>query len=130
MSDKANLLALAATVEAASADEQRDLLIEAFKAIHGPKPFRVPGGSPEWKAWLDLFNPFFKKLEARAFLDAALTLVPEGHHFGAGTDIPDGIGPDGWAWVSDKRDTFEIVRAATPALALTASALRAQAASQ
>jgi hypothetical protein len=59
-------------------------------------------------------------------LDAAMSLVPEGHQFGAGRDnlCP---GPEGWAWISDSED-YTLIRAATPALALSAAALRSRAA--
>lgn len=59
-------------------------------------------------------------------LDAAMSLVPEGHWFGAGLD---GLvkGPPGWAWVSSNDDT-RLVRGTTPALALVSAALRARSA--
>ena len=69
---------------------------------------------------------YVKPLRAfTASLDAAATLVPEGWSFGAGKDdiIP---GPTGWAWVSSDDDT-NIVKAATPALALVSAALKARA---
>lgn len=64
-------------------------------------------------------------LPVTASIDAAMTLVPEGFSFGAGRDniVP---GPEGWAWVSNEED-YQLVRAATPALALVAAALRARA---
>ena len=118
------LLALAERVEAATATEQREMLEAAFVAIHGPKPERVHGGSPEWLAWLDLHNPFFALLQAGGFLDAAMSLVPSG-----------------WvcthAYFNDQRAVFNFTKwrdgnpmyasgvALTPALALTAAALRA-----
>ena len=119
------LLALAERVEAATATEQREMLEAAFVAVHGPKPERVHGGSPEWIAWLDMHNPFFALLQAGGFLDAAMSLVPSG-----------------WRWHSyywprkDKPKLMSLVtdmphagivhgKAATPALALTAASLRA-----
>jgi hypothetical protein len=69
---------LAERVEAATADDQGILLREAFEAIYGPKPSRVHGGSKALTAWLGRFNPFFAMLACGAFLDAAMTLVPEG----------------------------------------------------
>lgn len=131
MTDKATLMALAERVEKASGDDQRELLIEAFKAIHGQKPHRPSGGSPEWLAWLHLFNPFFKKLEARAFLDAAMSLVPEGYIWmvtNSGLEHP--TKPDftrASAVVAEWESTapMDDRSAATPALALTAASLRA-----
>lgn len=121
--------ALAARAEQATADGQRELLIEAFRAIHGPKPYRVPGGSPEWKAWLDLFNPFFQMLEVRAFESAAASLVPEGWYWRAGHGV---LWP-GWAHLNAKhpdhclREDEHSAHAETPALALTAACLKARA---
>ena len=118
---RTTLLALAERVEAATATEQREMLEAAFVAVHGPKPERVHGGSPELLAWLALHNPFFALLQAGGFLDAAMSLVPSGHTFDmvshldvATVRIFDRTGP-----VTDCR------AAATPALALTAAALRA-----
>lgn len=114
-----NLLKLAERAEQATADGQAAVLREAFEAIHGPKPSRVHGGSPELTIWLSLFNPFFYMLEAKAFESAALTLVPKG----VGWALFDGktvLTPDkGAQFFGD---------AATPALALVAASLRARAA--
>lgn len=71
---------------------------------------------------LDLFADYFT-----SSLDAAMTLVPEASNFGTGIDDPDDNRPAGWAWVSGRRIEFEIVRAATPSLALCAASLRAKA---
>lgn len=68
---------LAARCEQATADEQPELLIEAFEAIHGPKPPLVHGGSAERVAWLNRFNPFYQMLNSNAFESAAMMLVPE-----------------------------------------------------
>jgi hypothetical protein len=64
-------------------------------------------------------------------LDAAMTLVPEGLEWGAGTyGNPDTEGP--WAWCATQQQSaeceFGYSRGATPALALCAAALRARAA--
>jgi len=60
-----------------------------------------------------------------ASLDAAMTLVPEGYKWGAGNR--DGTGT-AWAWTGVTYDASAISNAATPALVLTAAALRALAA--
>jgi hypothetical protein len=114
---------LAAKCEQAAADEQADLLREAFILVHGPKPERLLGGSPELATYLDHLNPFVRLINNGGFLDAAMTLMPEG-----------------WVWVVDavgrascfKPDSAKPWPRAggvtnTPALALCAAALRAHA---
>ncbi len=62
---------LADRIEAATADQQREMLELAWEAIHGSKPRTNRGGhNPE--------NLFVGKLNVGAFVDAALSLVPEG----------------------------------------------------
>ncbi len=116
--DKAGLVGLAERVEAATYNDVA-LFREAFCAVHGPKPERVPGGSDEWLTWLRLFTPFHALCDAGGFLDAAMTLVGERE----------------WTVQNNKPKPMAIVAgidryvvAATPALALTAAALRAIAA--
>ena len=126
---RTTLLALAERVEAATSTEQREMLEAAFVAIHGPKPERVHGGSPEWLAWLDLHNPFFALLQAGGFLDAAMSLVPSGDAWTVGQNVHHRH------WVASinyldngepkSRDGSNC--ASTPALALTAACLRARA---
>lgn len=58
-------------------------------------------------------------------LDAAAALVPEGFNFGVGHDALGDGGPGGWAWVSNQ-DSFEIVRADSPASALCAAIAKAE----
>ena len=119
---RTTLLALAERVEAATSTEQREMLEAAFVAIHGPKPERVHGGSPEWLAWLDLHNPFFALLQAGGFLDAAMSLVPS-RCFGA--KVSSHTDCTGGATCWDSRGYPYSVNVATPALALTAAACRA-----
>ena len=123
------LIELAERVEQASEHDQRELLIEAFKAIHGEKPRRPTGGSPEWLAWLHLFNPFFKKLEARASLDAAMSLVPEGCAVDFRRFANGKARAVVWRTVTHPEPPFEhpCERAASAALAITAASLRARA---
>lgn len=55
-----------------------EVFIEVFAAIHGPKPPRVHGGSQELTDWIVAFTPFYKMMEAGAWTDAAMYLVPDG----------------------------------------------------
>lgn len=55
-----------------------ELFWEAFRAVHGPKPERVHGGSKEMNDYLAKSNPFFYFVKHGAFVDAALSLVPKG----------------------------------------------------
>ena len=61
-----------------------------------------------------------------ASIDAALTLVPEGHHWQVGIGIETEFGhrDSAYAWCSQS-DCGELNIAATPALALCVAALRA-----
>lgn len=136
MTEKSSLLSLAERVEAAGAGEQREMLESAFRAIHGEKPARIPGGSPEWLAWLDRYNPFHRMLEAKAYESAALSLVPEGWRWQAGqfnidplkcsADLAQAgqIEAEGIRYGTGLRMRAQ-GKAATPALALTAACLRA-----
>ena len=120
------LLKLAERCEAATAGYQRRLLSEAYREIFGgPECITIdrwPGyQSPRWDA-------FHKKLEAEAFLDAAMTLVPEGWTYEA-YQGPSGQ-PHRWKLRTigdgDKFYTEVEAKAATSALALCAAALRAR----
>ena len=102
-----DILELAARCEAASADEQRELIWEAAIAV------RVAG---------DLMREMF---EAGAFLDAAMTLVPEGlRRIEFGTYEAGGAWAYVWSVPTDEKGEAD---AATEALALTAAALKARA---
>jgi hypothetical protein len=66
-----------------------------------------------------------------ASLDAAMTLVPDGYEWGCGSwGNPDTDGP--WAWCATRQQSadndLDYGKAATPALALCAAALKARAA--
>ncbi len=76
MTPSDDLQRLVERIEAATGDEP-ELFWEAFAAVHGPKPERVHGGSKELDDYLAKSNPFFYMLKARAFLNAAMTLVPD-----------------------------------------------------
>jgi hypothetical protein len=127
------LLALAARVEAASADDE-ELFRDVFRTVF-PKPERVwvtdnnGRWTPEYAAWSNLQDIFYEFVEVGAFLDAAMTLVPEG----AGGDllhvIPERLfDGKGYATLADTLTGQQWrANAATPALALTAACLRARA---
>lgn len=102
----------------------REIFIEAFVAIHGPKPERVHGGSRELTDWLLLFNPFFHLLEAKGWLSAAEMLVPEGCVWGVSNRDP-----DPWMFRASVVPVMVAAgeaQAATPANALLAAILKAR----
>lgn len=85
------LTELADRCERAGADEQRELLIEAFRIVKGPCPtvrqVRQPDGSfwpgdglgpytDKYKEWSATSNRFNRMLDAEAYESAALMLVP------------------------------------------------------
>jgi hypothetical protein len=121
---KANLIALAARCEAADGSEQRELLISAWEAIHGPTMVAI---SPKHVRAADGWTRFQRMLQVEAYESAAMTLVPEGvgkelltvrveRSFSGRSD----------ALLLDSLTGAEAYSdAATPALALTAASLRA-----
>ena len=136
------LLELAARCEAAT-EATLGLFHDAFDACF-EKPGRgniwtgAAGASewtPEYAAFIERQNRFTDFLEAGAFLDAALTLVPEGcapwhcgRHNKTGRhprtmQSVDG-GADAYLTVGTNEPIYAM--AATPALALCAAALRAR----
>jgi hypothetical protein len=138
---KDDLIKLAERVEAATAAD-RELFDAAFIAVHGPKPPRVHGGSTELGDWLAIYNRFYDLMKAEAWLDAALTLVPEGwrtgFEMGGRFDSRDVPNAWCWPWESDFEPDWQLGHegyrsapdgcrgfAATPALALCAASLRA-----
>jgi hypothetical protein len=98
----------------------REAFDEAFVAIHGPKPPRVHGGSQEMTDWLGLYNPFLKMMDVGAWLDAAMTLVPEVLRRQVYTGYVDGV--IAWAGLagSDKKYAKELP------IAICIAALRAR----
>ena len=105
---RTTLLALASRVEAATATEQREMLEAAFVAVHGPKPERVHGGSPEWIAWLDMHNPFFALLQAGGFLDAAMSLAKDDDRSELLNEAMEAVSLNGW---KDGEYLQELIRA-------------------
>jgi hypothetical protein len=73
--DPSRLRALAVSIEAMRPDFAPVALRGAFEAIHGEKPERVPGGSHALDEWLRRFNPFYRFVNAGAFLSAAKSLL-------------------------------------------------------
>lgn len=116
------LRALAAACETASAAMQGRLIEEAWELI-------APTFSRDGLA--DRAGDFGLKMDARAYLDAAMSLVPEGWAWMAGC-APDEpffatLSPTDESGIeAEMVDTL----AATPALALCAAALRARAESE
>jgi hypothetical protein len=121
--------------EKAEASEQREVLEQAFEAIHGPI---ATGGD------YDLWSAFAKKLWAEAYESAAMMLVPEGWI----VNLHRGFDDDGEYWATvELIDSFSVERGCDPddrravkssrgaaeashdptALALVAASLRAHA---
>jgi hypothetical protein len=121
---RAELLALASRVEAETADG-REIMFEAWLAINGSEPASGysprsdPPFCPKWEDYIKSRCRFLNLLQAEAYESSAITLVPEGWE---------------WAYVDRqaivrRADTMQhtFAKSATPALALTAAALRAHA---
>jgi|TARA_R100000501_G_C2620038_1_gene113312 hypothetical protein len=102
---------LAERIEALEGDE-RIWFIRAYEAVHGTECIDPKA----WRRFEDLVN-------AGAFLDAAMTLVPEGWNWLVGTDA--GVGFQSALLRHGEEAPIEAI-AATPALALCAAAIRAQ----
>jgi hypothetical protein len=134
------LLDLAERCEKAEGSDQDALLQEAWGLLF-PKPDRAD--EPEWQGvpgtlreplfhdWKVRQLAFQALLSAKAFVDAALTLVPEGYLLGL-TNVADGAAPDfskATALVARLPDEqTQPAVAASMALAICAAALRARAA--
>lgn len=123
-----SLLDLARRCEAAEADEQRGLLMEAWDAIHGPRPkfskANAYRSDSEWSVWYDRRGTYTRMLGVGAYESAAMSLIPEGHAWDlavSSTAIAARVYPDGAEDVDDAR-----VGCTTPALALCAASLRAR----
>lgn len=72
------LLTLATKAEKASPEEQRALLIEGWRDIFGMSPDDDLSTDDRGKWWEHQAN-FIRKLDAGAYVDAAMMLVPEGY---------------------------------------------------
>jgi hypothetical protein len=118
------LLTLIERVEGATADQQREMLLEAYSAIYPDNPLGY------WTS-TDRARRFVAMLEAEAFESAAMTLVPEGRKVTIEHEPNCGFAMAGYAqarvYMPNKRDGYDVAEATTPALALTAACLRAHA---
>jgi hypothetical protein len=127
--DRETLMGLAERCEQAPAEEQREWLEQAFYAINEAPDY----GTDERAEWVEKSRRFHRLINADAFLDAAMTLVPEGCLWRleqrSGVERRDGIEHRSFNALAGLFDfdgysqLFAI--AATPALALTAASLRA-----
>jgi len=126
MTDAATLRALIERVEQATgADRELDGAIEKMLTPDlAARPWRYLGHG----RWNDDSEPNGANLVAAprytSSLDAAASLVPEGWQWACGKDRPE----NGGAWADVQPNAVGVTkrRAATPALALTAAALRAR----
>lgn len=121
---KDDLLALAERCEAATGpDRELDgMIAAAFGLKHGPD-----GGFCNDENG-DYWTTDQCAARVTASLDAAMTLVPEGLHWIVSTTHPDGEAPPcACVGLPGSDEDSPLVRAATPALALTAASLRARA---
>lgn len=142
-----NLIELAARCEAAGGEQELELLDEAFRLCF-PKPRRIwvtDNSGPwtdEYGAYHELSWRFHGMIEAGAFLDAAMQLVPKGW---TAWELRSALYHADWelrsrralasyhaeiSRLDEEIKAEEVVsaNAATPALALCAASLRARAA--
>lgn len=130
MTNAETLLSLAERVEAASADETVSLLFDAFDLTNWRSKRRgsLVTHNPQWFAFVEF-------IRGRGFIDAAMSLVPEGWFLQFSDWQHPTLrarGPWQAILVQDRDDLSGVFdarcdHAATPALALTAAALRAHA---
>ena len=125
MTRREELLALADRVVAAIAEQQSYMLELAYQEIHGIYPgahISLPSHALR----------FGRMVRAEAYESAAMSLVPEGWGFVLASKGIDDDNPDKWCVniAQDPDDAGRLTFAATPALALTAAALRAHAEQQ
>lgn len=117
------MLELAERAESAPADEQYQLLTDAFVLVHGPLQTNPRPGivahNPRWFG-------FKKMLDALAYESAAMTLVPEGGSFEVGSRGERGkpYARCIFAHPDPTKLGIRTGRGATPAQALTAACLR------
>lgn len=116
---------IAARAESAGADETRELLEEAWEVLNGPA-IGVAGEDPRWPHWV----AFSDMLDAGAYLDAALMLLPEGWKLRQMSFSAPCADDRKWHLNlhggTVGQDTF-VGRGKTPALALLAAICRAHA---
>lgn len=132
------LLALAERVEAIEGDGVA-AMAEAWFAINGPEPANgynprgYPAFCPKWESYISARGRFMNFLDQKAFLDAAMTLVPNarGHWPQVIMTTTNPNNPIKQRerveiWVKGKGKPVRS-NAATLALAITAAALRGHA---
>lgn len=109
---------------AAAQEPDHALFAEAHLAIF-PEPIgeQAPIQTDNWRAWSNRRYKFGQLLRHGAYVDAALTLVPEGWNRSF-TDDPDDLGGCIAELWTAKQHAW--ANAATPALAMTAAALKAR----
>lgn len=116
-------MTLSERLSSAGVEQQRELLIEVYAALDDGRPLKQDD--------VDRYGRFVRMLDAEAYLDAAVMLVPEGWvcerlHWWPGSDQPAGCSLLGthefrgqrWHNAADGRS---VATAATPALALCAA---------
>lgn len=125
------------TIEQASPDV-REVLELAFFDIYGREPDKAH--IPEWNQWRDREIRFTRFLDAEAYTDAALMLVPEGWGFTVADYWCDGD-ECGLPYYADCIDITRVkagdydapvfeARSNHPALALASAALKAKGSGQ
>lgn len=106
--------------------DTRHALEEAFKVIHpAPCDPRYPDDDEDF-AWCKIFDRFRRFLDAEAWTDAALMLVPENHRI---VTLTEHVDRGGWyvkLAVHSPHKALPAVEASTLALAIAQAALRAQ----
>lgn len=130
---RADIEALADRVErAAGADRGLDACIAATLRV--PTKWQWASGYPSWegredgRVYLEAGGPSFAAAAYTESVDAAMSLVPEGYHWGVNWHAWD---RDGRASVLGRHQSNPSTGyAATPALALVAACLRAHAATK
>jgi len=121
---------IATACESAGPERQQELLVEAYATIHNQEPANDQWyGDTETKTRGRYFTA---KLDAEAYLDAAMMLVPEGHS----VDLTIGgywpnrarlmpVYQEGSRWLHRGSDLHYTANASTSALALLAAICRA-----
>jgi len=127
-----DMISLAERCEAATGGD-RELFKDVWREVF-PRPARTwvtdnaSEWTPEYTDWQELQDRFYELLDAEAWLDAAMTLVPDGWVWSMNTFAEPNRSAS--AYLMNASD--EIIRTikqyiATPALALCAASLRARA---
>lgn len=114
--------------------DTRQVMEEAFVAIFGPEPpseydgrawtRNEPDFSPAWTAYIGKRNRFHRFLDAEAWTDAAMMLVPEGWDFSI--ERYDKGKCAAYIWPCGYRDNAWLSERPTPALALAQACLKAR----